>query len=398
MDEKRRSYLLQEAIPWAYTQSTITHKGSTPALHGLQITKSESHGWPNTAGRADVGGSFQTQKTTLHNFNSPIVNSWPRRGDQYSGPIWPANVFKIVEANNSLFLPDTAQLDRKGATAIAKTIPTNSASDVATFLGELKAGLPKMVGASLFKSKFKDYRKIGDEYLNIEFGWKPLISDLQKFGDAAIQSDKIVKQLHRDSGKVIRRKFSFPDEENVTTQSYMAYPYVPVNLSTNIMFQRKLTITEHKTVKTWFSGAYTYHVNLGTRLQDKLDRHAAEARRLYGVELTPETVWNLAPWSWIVDWEGNIGDVLHNVSAFAQDGLVLRYGYIMQQTSVVRNYHMEGGSVYGTESIPLNCTISYETKVRQRATPFGFGFDLSSLTGRQSAILGALGLSNGPKR
>jgi hypothetical protein len=104
----------------------------------------------------------------------------------------------------------------------------------------------------------------------------------------------------------------------------------------------------------------------------------------------------------MVDWEGNIGDVLHNVSRFAMDGLVMRYGYIMQQKEAVRTYTLVGGGIrdesgqypYRTLSMTLGAT----SKVRRAATPFGFGFDMTALTGRQSAIIGALGISKAPKR
>jgi roadblock/LC7 domain-containing protein len=139
-------------------------------------------------------------------------------------------------------------------------------------------------------------------------------------------------------------------------------------------------------------------VNLGNTLPDRIARNAAEARKLSGLELTPETVWNLAPWSWAVDWEGNIGDVLHNVSRFSQDGLVMRYGYIMQQKTAEIDYTLSfNGRLNRSPKTDLRLKVIAESKIRRRATPFGFGFDMTALTGRQSAILGALGISRGPR-
>jgi hypothetical protein len=262
-----------------------------------------------------------------------------------------------------------------------------------------------MIGRDLLKSKFKDYRKVGGEYLNVEFGWKPLVSDLQKFGKAAIESDKILEQLHRDSGKNVRRKFTFPDEI-VNTQSvsanrlaYLGAPGISDKVY-NSVTGGPLMIVTTVTTKTWFSGCFTYHLNLGNTLRDRMERSAAEARKLFGVELTPETVWNLAPWSWAVDWEGNVGDVLHNVSRFAQDGLVMRYGYIMQQKTAEVSYSLDYSGTIDDGSprtSGLHMKVIAESKVRRRATPFGFGFDMTALNGRQSAILGALGISRGPR-
>jgi hypothetical protein len=292
-------------------------------------------------------------------------------------------------------------LDSLGTTAIARCIPTNPVADAGTFLGELREGLPKIVGRSLFKSAFKDYRKVGGEYLNIEFGWKPLVSDLMKFTNAATNSEKIVRQLHRDSGKNIRRKYAFKDDVSYTkTQQANVYAWVPPGALSTYLYTGpgKLVVDTETRVSTWFSGCFTYHLNLGVTLQDKMDMHAAEARKLYGTELTPETVWNLAPWSWLVDWNSNIGDVIHNVNRFGQDGLVMRYGYIMQRKTVVRTYTLLGGGLNtGAPTRDLKMTVTAESKVRQRATPFGFGFDMGSINGRQAAILGALGISRGPR-
>jgi hypothetical protein len=177
------------------------------------------------------------------------------------------------------------------------------------------------------------------------------------------------------------------------TNGFALYPYLHKNPT-----GATLTVMTEVTTKTWFSGCFTYHLNLGNTLPDKMARHAAEARKLYGVELTPATVWNLAPWSWAVDWEGNVGDVLHNVSRFAQDGLVMRYGYIMQEKTCVATSILDpGGRLTGSPDKPLTLTVTAKSKVRRRATPFGFGFDMTALTGRQSAILGALGIARGPR-
>jgi hypothetical protein len=107
------------------------------------------------------------------------------------------------------------------------------------------------------------------------------------------------------------------------------------------------------------------------------------------VNLTPEAVWNVTPWSWAADWFGTTGDVLHNISALGKDGLVLQYGYIMHS-------QMRDESRYATYSAARSSSWyerSEKTLVRRPATPYGFGVDLNSLSAKQTAILVALGLS-----
>jgi hypothetical protein len=356
----------------------------------------------------DRGGDFSNTKIVSFINYGGMVDSITANSWRYTGEQFPADPQAYIDSilNYTIKPASDATLMALGTKAIAKCIPTNPVVDGATFLGELKAGLPKAIGKELFKTKFKDYRKIGDEYLNVEFGWKPLVSDLQSAVGAVMESDKILKQLHRDSGKNVRRRFEFPEEivnyENRTSGQYAWIP--PGGGLDSYLYDGSGTriVNTQVTTKTWFSGCFTYHLNLGTTLQDRIDRNAAEARKLYGLELTPATAWNLAPWSWLADWNGNIGDVLHNVSRFSQDGLVMRYGYIMQEITAKCDISLVGGghfkpanSSYALDAKKrgLHMTIIGKSKVRRRATPFGFGLDMSALTGRQLAILGALGIS-----
>lgn len=125
----------------------------------------------------------------------------------------------------------------------------------------------------------------------------------------------------------------------------------------------------------------------------------AEANKLLGTRLTPEVLWNLAPWSWAADWITNTGDVLHNISMFAQDGLVLRYGYVMEETIIERTWTLHG---VGFKSSPgpynFSSTLREIHKVRRKATPFGFGVSEEAFTPRQYSILAALGMSRGRSR
>lgn len=408
MNEKRRRVEL--ISPQTYTAAgpgfpVATY--SAPPVRFTQVTQTRGHAWPQPrAPLTDVGGDFTTSKIVSIVSSDTGVYQGSGFGYSYSGREYafsPAGA--VAEALAAVTPNSDASLITKGATAIARSIPTNPVADAGTFVGELKAGLPRLVGKELFKTKFKDYRKVGSEYLNVQFGWLPIISDLQKFGKATIESDKILKQLHRDSGKNIRRKFTFPDELISIDKVFPSRLAALADGTGGYAYLYKsaggapLSTSYQLETKTWFSGCFTYYINLGTSTMDELARKAAEARKLFGVELTPATVWNLAPWSWAVDWEGNIGDVLHNVSRFSQDGLVMRYGYIMQQKTAKIAYTLHrGGRLDSSPATDLTLTVTSQSKVRRGASPFGFGFDMRALTGRQSAILGALAISRGPNR
>jgi hypothetical protein len=115
---------------------------------------------------------------------------------------------------------------------------------------------------------------------------------------------------------------------------------------------------------------------------------------LLGIRITPEVLWNLAPWSWAIDWFSNLGDVVSNLSDWATDGLALRYGYIMEHKSIYVTYSLVGKPRFLPEGTFASDVIAYrETKRREKATPFGFGLDWNTFSPRQLAIAAALGIT-----
>lgn len=118
---------------------------------------------------------------------------------------------------------------------------------------------------------------------------------------------------------------------------------------------------------------------------------------LLGTRLDAETLWNLAPWSWLSDWKANIGDNIANASKLSEDGLVLRYGYLMSETISDHTLSLHGPIPDGVGSCgPISLTFSTVRKQRVRATPYGFGLDPNGFNVRQWSILGALGITKAP--
>jgi hypothetical protein len=131
---------------------------------------------------------------------------------------------------------------------------------------------------------------------------------------------------------------------------------------------------------------------------DQIETAVQKAKYLLGLKgLTPDLVWELLPFSWLSDWFVNIGNLISVNQALQEDSLVLRYGYLMQ--------HDVTEIVFKHPSLPfrtgstgeLSAKLTYETKQRVRATPYGFGLNPSQFTTSQWAILAALGLTMGNK-
>lgn len=381
----------------------IDLSSSPPGLiKGTQFTASEGHTWPPVKGsRADVGGNFFTQKKyCVQNSGLPVVRLKERyiTGSHwafYEGPLLPVN------PNANWFPPDVhstdAALDALGAVAVERCKPTNSPADVATALGELyKDGLPHLVGSSSWKSRTRSSKKLGDEYLNVQFGWAPLLNDVAKFCDAVSKSRTLLEQYERDAGKQVRRRYEFPLQVN-EEETVISSATIPYGMSSTFInpfpYTGKVVRRRVTTKKQWFSGAFSYFLPTGYDARRKIDRLSTYADKILGITPDPGTLWNLAPWSWAIDWFSSTGAVISNLNDYATSGLVMRYGYIMEHSSVHDTYYMPQTGLKNSSVFVPPLTFVMETKIRRRANPFGFGLIWEGLSPFQLSIAAALGLS-----
>lgn len=361
----------------------------------------------------DTGHPFETTKSEIVSISHPRVylygkNSSSSTTHHYEGPLIPSTAHSVdgawatINAFNSTYY---------GVRAIAKTMPTNPASDLAVSLAEIKReGLPSITGASLFRDQVSAHKKLGSEYLNIEFGWKPLVGATVETMNAVAESARILRQYQRDSGRWVRRDYTFPEEitqkvnplKQLTTGSTGTYLVDPRNDTAKwspLWTSGATQFHDHTktTRQVYFRGAYSYYLQSGNSHLNKLFGFEQKARRLLGLELTPEVLWELSPWSWLVDWNLNVQDNIHNAEALNRDGLVIRYGYLMcktvsEHTLTVTNVTPRNGPTFG----PITVTYRITRKQRVRAEPYGFGSNPAAYTSRQWAILAALGMTKAP--
>lgn len=376
---------------------------------GKQFTVSEGHPWKSYQKgkfRGDVGGEFFTTKQYAE-INSTFVHLSKRTYPFGPGPIfrdssYSGHVYALNPATYGYSFPTGAyssndKLDELGATAIARCKPTNSVADLATAIGELlRDGLPHLPGVHTWRDRTRLNRKAGDEYLNVVFGWLPLIGDVTDVSKAVRNAGAILKQYERDAGRIVRRQYHFPSIETSEDAVFAEHvtPYMsPANSDITTMFSGRIIRTRKVSISRWFSGAFTYYLPTGNDPRSRFLRHYALADHLLGTRLDPETLWNLAPWSWAVDWFSNTGDVVSNLTSWAEDGLVMRYGYLMEHSIYRDVYSYESdGTVKEPTGVPPIAFVT-ETKLRRRANPFGFGLTWDGLSPRQLLIAIALGLT-----
>lgn len=386
--------------------NVVSHSEKVLKANGRQTTVSEGHQWPPPKGSlVDRGGPFYTSKryVLLGNSRESITSSPGRGGPpDYGQKIVTKGNFLAVEPGGLLapWPADPSSSDddlvELGATAIARCEPTNSPANAATFLAELlKDGLPSLVGKELWQSRTKDALKASSgEYLNLQFGVQPFVSDISKFLSAVKHADVVLDQYERDAGKVVRRHYGFPSEVN--TSEFVEPSLQSVwgldtgyGVSSGVLTRRVETRRE-----AWFSGAFTYHLPRGYDSRSAMHRCRLLAEQVLGAKVTPEVLWNVAPWSWAVDWFSNTGDVISNLTKFGTGGLVMPYGYMMEKSITKHTYTLDKPTGYSGELLDAaSVTLVVETKKRIRANPFGFGVHWDGLSPFQISILAALGLN-----
>lgn len=306
------------------------------------------------------------------------------------------------------FAQPTKPPDMAGRFAIQQTIPTRAEASLAVFLGEVKERLPSLIGYQFYRQGF-NRQSAGGEYLNVEFGIRPMISEIQKMARSVLDMAEIVRQMQRDSERVVRRKLTLQDDRTLNTIhdgpasvagiSRRDAKAVPDGEFYSLGFAR-LTVHDEFHVRQWFSGAYSYLLSEADNYLGKIWRYEQLANKLLGTRITPDVVWELTPWSWLIDWVSDTGVFVSNISALAQDNLVLRYGYLMTHTNVTRHYTVHGiRPAERSVGVPRAVTLftSKERKERVKATPYGFGLKSENFSLRQWAILGALGMTKGPR-
>jgi len=294
----------------------------------------------------------------------------------------------------------TSQLNQLGATAVRLASPTNSAANMSVALGELlREGLPSLP-MHAWETGIGTLRNLGKGHLSIAFGLNPAGQDIAKFLNAVISADRILDQYERDAGRVVRRRWDFPLFTDQSVQVFSGVGHADYGmLDSNHLAPGPATdVNRVREIerRRWFSGSFTYYLPTDYDSRKVMARYRLLADKVLGLSLTPDTVWNLAPWTWAVDWFSNAGDVLKNVTNWTVNHQVMQYGYLMEHTIVKDTYTRPVSSF--NNGAPCGATVLVtETKKRLRANPFGFGVSWEALSPFQISILSALGITRSGK-
>jgi hypothetical protein len=309
------------------------------------------------------------------------------------------------------FGPDFGDPSEYGAAAWNRFAPKLEFAQVGLFIAELR-DFPKMLRttAEAFHGIWKTLggkastlltrRGIGNQFLNQQFGWFPFVADIKKMMNVTHKFDRYYSQIKRDNGRFIRRSGTFQSlssTEMYTTTNFGAVDnfVYPCAWFPSSMFSGPIRGTAVKQVVSKeiirFSGSFRYWIPSFDNDSSPLAK-MRNSLQLYGAKLSPSLLWEAMPWSWLIDWWSNAGDVIENMSLELQYHLGAKYAYIMKQ--VDKSYQLEVSMNFAHgPSLPISSKGYIKSKRREGANPWGFDLDWGELSPRQIAILTALGLS-----
>lgn len=401
-------------MPQVFTPYVPANYGRS--LSKVERTSDELHPKPYTSGgpfdKKEISDGGLTPQGGGTFYSSD--DYWRARIDGFICSQSPGNINSLTGGKFQNSSPSFANLDSLtssafgdvsvyGPTAWAKFAPGKPAASLGQFLGELHE-VPRMLKTTTynFYNMWKRLNKLAplsaknipkelaNEWLNFNFGWRPFVNDLRSFYRTWNNHDKLLKQIMRDNGQWVHRKGSvLASEDDVSTTVLTSHSHLPslVGISNIAGNGSNTRITVSDTLKVWFAGRFRYYIpDCGS-----VTWKAKAVGHLFGAYPTPDLVYELTPWSWLIDWYTNVGDNFKNLTNGWADNLTAKYAYVMGTTTrkaTVQSY-------YNLLTAPSTLSWDYEiiSKKRDEASPFGFHLDFGDFSDYQWSILAALGLS-----
>lgn len=374
---------------------------------GLETITYEQHPWPpsNTRKFRDIGGSMVLRRRTIR------VRAGSQSGKTgtlgvttarvvETQPVWPV----AVPADGSLPVPiDGNTMLAMGVKGWNKFKPTRPEGGVGQFIGELR-DLPKLPVLLALKGGLRDrvreYSRSGaknsaSDFLNVQFGWLPFYSGARDIVKAVLDTDRRLAQLKRDNGRPVRRSGIISKEESISqnfeTNNLGGFT-VPTHDSQLYDGGERRWTTTKTTTTYYFSGRFRYFIP--GLLKPKLDAATEKALMsvLYDASLSPHTLYQLMPWSWLIDWVSSVGPSINNIVNDPAVNLVADYAYVTAHKVVQKDVAVIGKLKQGP-TYTTGYTQIQEVRQREKASPYGFGLYMSGFSPKQLAILAALGLT-----
>lgn len=276
------------------------------------------------------------------------------------------------------------------SSVLKRTSPNRSSMESLVSLAELRE-LPGMVKDSmdfrlknLFRnvSRWGPLSKLAKLNLMIQFGVLPMVQDAQTLLNMSHLVDARVRELERLRTRGLRRTVFLQGDSSIFDE-----PSVIVHSNDAIIrgTLHRRTIRQVKGHVRW--------TLLGNHVLADDTLRALAQKVVSGMVLDPATLYELLPWSWLIDYFTNLGDfvalnrntipVSHSNPTFS----------VHTKTEITSSSH-----TYSNNARITSFKNSYETKLRTAPMAASLAARMTFLTARQTSILGSLAILRDRRR
>lgn len=203
-------------------------------------------------------------------------------------------------------------------------------------------------------------REAGRENLRYQFGIAPLVGDLIKLCNFQDQVERRIQILEKLRGpRGYRRTIPLGKVASLeATDSSTATVQSSDLLIQNVGWTRVTRQLVGAHVR-WEPSVSLMHLSPG-------GMRKVARRAVLGLTVDASTLWEVLPWSWLIDWGTTIGDYLMANRNIV--GANLRLVNIMRHTRTVRTYQSKSGSSSGIPWTLTSFGATRETKSRVTAS------------------------------
>jgi len=248
-----------------------------------------------------------------------------------------------------------------------------------------------------------------EDFLNYQFGWKPFVKDIVQILEVYLDAQKHIDRITVENNRWVKRKWTFL--EPITTSSRVNWGAgYAVSPNTQILdsmcnlikapdgsdVRAFWEIHKEVTQNVWSEGNFIYYRKEFDSEHSRYNSAWSTMARhmmIYGARVNPTTLYQLTPWSWLVDWFANVGDQIQVAQDWALDGIVAQDMYLMHRQTTTYTLKQTIGFWNGTKTFEWKRMFATKQRVVS-SNPYGFNVTWGDLNPTQWAILGAIGLAN----
>jgi len=198
-------------------------------------------------------------------------------------------------------------------------------------------------------------KKLAEGHLSYSFGVKPFISDVKKLWNTLTNHQSILEDFLERRGKVQKRYYT----EGLQSDSETSPTYSPAGYT-------RIYHKGNDECQYWASMTYTYDCPD----IDNYWQFIQAMRQMLGLRLSASVVWELIPFSFVVDWFWRVGDFLEQFeeSVYPVTVKVLEYTVTKKRTLTYRT-HLKYYDPYGVWKDTIISTGKSKFYTRRRTTP-----------------------------